>query len=65
MDQGNLLRHYADIDRVTPQVSIAVKPKPVVETTDQRDVTLEPEIGPDDCRSRSISGVRVEPPGTE
>jgi hypothetical protein len=44
MDQGNLLRHHADIDRVTPQVSIAVKPKRVLETSDQSDVALESDI---------------------
>ena len=45
MDQGNLLRHDADIDRVALQVSIPVQPKPVVATPDQSDVTLEPDIG--------------------
>jgi hypothetical protein len=45
MDLGNLLRHHADIDGVAPQVAIAVQPKSVVAAADQRDVTLEPDIG--------------------
>src|SRR5665811_117584 len=44
MDQSNLLRHYADIDRIAPQVSILVQPKSIIEMTDQSDVTLETHI---------------------
>jgi len=60
-DQGNLLRQHADIHRVAPQVSIPVQPEAIVATADQSDVTLQPNIGNDNCRR--ISGVRVEAPG--
>jgi hypothetical protein len=44
MHQGNLLRHHPDIDRIVPQVSIAIQPEPVVESSDQSGVTLEASV---------------------
>ncbi len=39
------MRHDPDIHRVTAQISITVKSKSVIETTDEGNVVLEPDVG--------------------
>src|SRR5450631_393291 len=57
MDQGNFLRHHADIDRVAPQIAVFVQAEAVVEARHQNDVTLEPGIGRGGRRINSTRAV--------
>ena len=45
-DGLNFLRHYADVDFVAPIVAETVKAEAVVETAQQGDIVLKPDVGP-------------------
>src|SRR5690242_6500321 len=44
-DRFDLLRHYADIALMAAIVGEAVEAKPIVETAEQFDIMLEPDVG--------------------
>src|SRR4051794_31960286 len=62
MNQGDLLCKHANIDGIAPKIPIGVDTKSVVSAANQRDVTLDANIGSKHLRP-GVVGIGAVAPG--